>query len=37
MSNSVHPTKNDNETPLEDQCICAQTARPCLLSRRAGA
>jgi hypothetical protein len=27
MSNSVHPTKNDNETPLEDQCISAQTVR----------
>jgi hypothetical protein len=27
MSNSVHPSKNDGETPLEDQCLFAQTAR----------
>jgi len=27
MSNSVHPIKNDNDVPLEDQCICAQTVR----------
>jgi hypothetical protein len=27
MSNSVHPSKNDGETPLEDQCLFAQTVR----------
>jgi len=27
MSNSVHPPSDTNETPLEDQCISAQTVR----------